>query len=764
MDLTTKEILNLLRQLDAGKQLTEAERQALLRVTRLNIHPNEAESLPNSIGALKNLNELWIVNLPIKELPPSIGELENLEVLVVVDNGKKTLRLPDTIQKLKNLRHLGFQAVGNVKLPGSIAGLERLEELRFIHVNNTELPKGIRGLKNLRRVVLYDSGFTTLPEWIGELPALKEIFLGDLTLDAIPRSLAMKGLPFQFGERPDLDSRKPSIFCKNLRLRNQDISIFEAGPEAIRQYYSDAEKRRVRETRLIFLGDGGVGKSYTIKRILNDGAKETKTHPYETHETPGVEIADLSVTLADGPLDLHLWDFGGQEILHSMHRCFLTGRTVYLVMVDSRHEKPTSRARYWLRNVRSFAENAPVLLMLNCWDRDDGEKLLDDYQLQKEFPNLKRIERVNAKFADPEAFRAFRDRLFAFAAESESCGSEIDAGWDRARRRVREKAREKHYLQKEDFYRICGDCGIQEDQRQALRRWFNILGVSFSFQREGEDETAADYQLLDPVWLTNALYAVIKEGSRKAHEGVIRVTAVEDMLFRETPPDTLDGKSYSRPRPELRYNKAECGYILRIAEQFYLAYRISEEEIFFPALCQEKQPPFEAPKRIRRKVSYEMEYDYLPDSVIHQLMVACRKRRDLVLESCWFHGFVLRGFDGLTGVLHMDEDNRTLKLSIYSTGEAKAWSLLAVIHALLREVNERLSMNCKEYIVAERPGSGEKDRFTWKTLLRIWIKSAEKIAYGDNGEYSVEELLGDIYSKERLREFLNAEGLKPDRL
>ena len=748
-------ILQLLQRLDAGEVLSQEERESLASVTKLDLSESMVDVLPDAVGSLVNLRTMNLRGTGIDALPDSIGRLAALKELDLTYS--KLLALPASVCGLSSLQGLHLGGTGIAALPEAIGNLTELQSLNLWETKLTRLPDSLCGLKKLRWLNVESTRITELPEAIGELEALEDLSLEDLTLRAIPRSLALKGLPFRFDSHKTLlqTDHRHGIWCHGLRLLEQEISLFETGPEAFLPLYTDAEKRSVRETRLILLGDGGVGKTYTIQRIKQNGQQEDGRHPYETHETPGVEITPHAVFLEDGKLELYFWDFGGQEILHSMHRCFLTGRTVYLVMVDSRHEKPNARARFWLNNVQSFAKNAPVLLMLNCWDQDSGERLLDDYRLYEEFGGiLKGIERVNAKHDSTETFRAFMDRLFAFARGSESCGYQVAAGWDQVRRRVCARAEEEHLLSKETFYEICAECGVAEESIPSLRRWFNILGVSFSFQQEGENEALAKYQLLDPGWLTNALYAIIKEGSRKAREGVIPVTAIEDLL-REAPPATLDGdreQHYTRLQPQLRYDGEQCGYILRIAEQFRLAYRIeAQESMFIPALCPEKRPEDYQPAQFRRKVTYEMEYSFLPDSVVHRLMVACRERGDLHLTHCWLHGFTLRGFQGLTAVVQMEEGDRILKIDIYAAGETPAWLLLNAIHEMLTAVNQSLSQSCKEYIIAEKPRARTSDRFSWRQLINSWERRIRTIC-GDEEEYSVEELLGDIYPKEQLTE------------
>ena len=637
--------------------------------------------------------------------------------------------------ELETVFRLDLSFAGITTLPRSIGQLQSLQLLNLRGTQITALPDSVKKLNNLETLDISFTRITTLPPIFEGLPALQRIVLEELTLDDIPETLALRGLAFHFRPYTGMDRTRQGIWCNGLRLRNQDISRFVVGQESIRQLYAAGEKRSVRETRLIFLGDAEVGKTYTIRRILNGGRRETEDHPYKTDETAGVEITDHQVEVEGEPLNIHFWDFGGQEILHSMHRCFLTERTVYLIMVDSRKDNEIDkRARYWLRNVRSFAENAPVFLMLNCWDEADGKRVLNDTGLVREFHNLDRnnIRRISAKCAPEEQFVDFMEQLYRFAADSESCRTITDAKWDVARRRVRDQAKAKHYLEKEAFYSICRDCGIDEAQHADLRRWFNILGVSFSYQREGENEALANYQLLDPLWLTNALYALIREGATHAVEGQITKAAV-DTILRETPP----GNPHHRPRPDFTYNSDECGYVLRIAQQFRLAYLLPDETVFFPAFFEAKEPQTAAfgcdP------LHYQMEYSYLPDNVVHQLMVRCMEV-GLKMENCWRKGMQIHDcIENQVAVVRMkgEVEENILQISLYAQDIQQRSHFLKRIREMVNTINSDLGLKTEEWIQV-----GE-DRFRLRRLLNSYRNGIEKIS-GEELIYSVAELLESV--------------------
>lgn len=175
------------------------------------------------------------------------------------------------------------------------------------------LPESLGQLQALQRLDLSVTRITKLPESLGQLPALRYLNLSHLKLDQIPRSLAHSKLPFYNFNNNFLDylhaDTETGIILYRTTLSEQDVSIFVEHPELIPSLYED--QVTLRECKVIFLGDGESGKSYTIARFLNEGKKETPEHPYVTSETPGVEIKDYHVKREN--FDIHFWDFGGQQ-------------------------------------------------------------------------------------------------------------------------------------------------------------------------------------------------------------------------------------------------------------------------------------------------------------------------------------------------------------------------------------------------------------------------------------------------------------------
>lgn len=102
--------------------------------------------------------------------------------------------------------------------------------------------------------------------------------------------------------------------------------------------------KKLNEAKVVFLGDGGAGKTFSIQRLLNNCEMQEE---FSGESTPGISIQDCKYEINGEEILIHYWDFGGQEIMHSMHRMFLTKRTLYTLEFPSpeRHFPETRQSK-----------------------------------------------------------------------------------------------------------------------------------------------------------------------------------------------------------------------------------------------------------------------------------------------------------------------------------------------------------------------------------------------------------------------------------
>ena len=701
----------------------------------LDLRDTPITALPESFGQLLKLESLHLEESSLEKLPDSFGQLRALQRLYL--SKSRLFELPASFCRLPSLRRLDLDSSKIAALPDAFEPNSNLQYLDLSNTAITRLPDSLGQLQYLEHLDIGTTQITTLPDYLAQLPNLQYLDLRGLTLPEIPESLAKRGLPF-VEARGDFER---GINLYETTLTGQNRAIFLVLPELIPSLYKN--QITLRESRVIFLGDGGVGKSYTIRRLQNGCKKETEENPYVTKETPGVEIADYHAARGEDTLTLHLWDFGGQTILHSMHRCFLSDQTCYVVMVRTRETDVTPRARYWLRNVRAFAPNSPILLYVNCWENADGRRAIDETRLKQEFPNIVGVVYCSAKEAEDDTFREeFLDRLIVMVAASESSKRTVNRHWHEVRNAITAESEKEHYLTKERYRELCEKNGIEDSNAPGLLSFFNTLGVCFSYHLDEEKNELEDYKLLNPVWLTNAIYAIIEEGMDFAHEGRIKVRAIERMLGT---------RASRRVMPEIVYTPEQCRYVLDVSAAHNLCYRVKDDTVFFPALCSNNTPDeaLTPPAGYPQHVEYLLKYDYLPDSVVHQLMVRCLKA-DLAVNHCWLKGMMLGSMAAHKAIVRMDGDEN-LRIELWSRLEHPAHALFELLRQEIMDVSSRLNLKAQEYVV-----DGE-DQYSLMSLY----KAAERGGIIDGPvtgkEQNAVELLSRFYG-EWMQKLIRVEG------
>lgn len=279
-----KKIYNLLLKIDNGYIPTAEEGITLANVQEINWGSYGIEHIPHSISHLKNLHQLIVWDNKITILPDEICSLTQMTDLILQGNFLEFL--PDSFSSLVNLKVL------------------------FLGDNpwNT-FPKQLRSLKKLKTLSLRGCRFQEIPEWILDF-----------------------NLPFSFSDHDN------GIILTDTNITSPKPSLFYQSRESIQKYYQRLRENSqiIRETKTIFLGDGGVGKTYTIDRIIN--REQQLKAGYKTDVTKGISITHKDFEVDNSVITIHFWDFGGQQIMHSMHRCFLTNNTIYVIVLSGRTE------------------------------------------------------------------------------------------------------------------------------------------------------------------------------------------------------------------------------------------------------------------------------------------------------------------------------------------------------------------------------------------------------------------------------------------
>lgn len=260
---------------------------------------------------------------------------------------EKILTLIDACKKYKQ-SELYFNGFGLKKLPPEIYDLKHLKELHLRNNNLSKLQNELSNLKNLEYLDLSLNSIAKFPSVILNLKNLKNLDLSVNPLRTIPSTLfKLPNLQILNIERCNLLSPPPEVIHKGLY--------------ATKEYYRQVEtegKENLYEAKLLILGEAGAGKTTLAKKIQNPNYNLD----HDEKSTEGIDVVEWRFNIdAEKNFKLNIWDFGGQEIYHSTHQFFLTKRSLYIIVADTRRED--SDFYYWLNIVKLLSERSPVIIV-----------------------------------------------------------------------------------------------------------------------------------------------------------------------------------------------------------------------------------------------------------------------------------------------------------------------------------------------------------------------------------------------------------------
>lgn len=747
--MTDDKVLSLLQMIDLGYRPDRQEQFAMKKVMKLVLHGPQISSLPKSIGQLRTLQFLDLEDANITALPESIGQLTALQRLNLRNTNISVL--PESLGQLSALERLDLSFTKITTLPESIGHLFALEILDLSFTKISELPESIGQLHALKSLRLGSTPITSLPESIGQLRALENLRLWSTNLSTLPDSIGqircLKLLDICFTEIATIPeslalrlsikrSKNHSIYSIGILAEGTQLPPeYFAGKEVLQRYFEAQrthQQQTFRESKIIFLGDGGAGKTYTINRMLKGGEPEPEPDTYSKSQTHGVKPYEYSYQKDGDDFTIHLWDFGGQELFHAMHRCFLSYNTVYVLMVSSRGCEHTRRLRYWLNSIREYVGETEVRVIANIYD-GKGKVDIDEASLRSEFGELKILfQYFSVKNVSKETFlKEVTKPLTSLAEQAELAAGLHPIPYMRVKDEVKNRLNEKpHTIMQSDFENLCRNEGLPEREAEALLDYFTQLGVCF----RGDD--LISYRLLQPVWITNALYAIIVEG--QSDKGVVKRTDIVDVLTHSQRVDVP--ADYTRIEPGYTYEPADCDYILQVALKHKLAYHdpYTTEEIFFPAKClmKDRPAPICVPEDAKYPLTWELRYMHLPETTVQELMVDCLLE-GWKLPLCWRGGFQMKvGF--IEGIVDTVDDGRAVRIELWSK------EMQAPIRPAFEQLRHFLDLRTtrarkpREYLIKD----GEE--FSIKRLQNYETRGLLMAAGDDGPAIAVRDLLGSF--------------------
>jgi internalin A len=606
------------------------------------------------------------------------------------------------------------------------------DELHLSYRNLTELPDEIIKLNNLTYLDLSHNRIKIFPRQLLKMPSLKKLVLNNNKIDKLPNKLDnLKSLEI-------LNLRKNNLFdlpdsMVNMtsleKLDLHDNPLLEIPPEIIDgttrpqriinyiHQLQIGKKKKLNEIKLILVGQGGVGKTSLVNRIISNSFDENES------KTEGINISKWNIEIHDENYTINIWDFGGQEIMHATHQFFLTKRSYYVIVIDARQGEYESRIEYWLKMVDSFGDNSPAVIVINKSD----QHLLDLNRrgLAKKYRFIKGFFDISCKT------NLGIDKLKIFLQESliklPHVNDLIPEIWFEIKKELSNM--KEDYISYNAYKNICESKSISDEISQgSLIELLHDLGIVINFR---DEPRLMDTNVLNPEWVTNGVYTLLNSYELFTSRGVLQFI---DM------PKILDLK---------KYPKDKYAYIMSLMKKFEICFEfenINSKAFLIPDLLQKEEPDINW--NYSDSVTIQFHYDILPSSIISRLIV--RMNAFISQKTYWKSGVVLKE-GGNKALVKSDEEDGIIKIWVSGDAETRR-GFLHTIRLSLKSINETIpKLNSSEKVLFSNSLIDYNHLLTLERMGEKYI-----VPEGQNQRVNVKELLNGVDPRETKEEDLMA--------
>ena len=451
----------------------------------------------------------------------------------------------------------------------------------------------------------------------------------------------------------------------------------EAALSRIAHLEKEGVATRINEAKLIFVGNGRVGKT-SLSKVLAGEAFD----PYE-NSTHCVRIKSWPVKLPDGrQVKLNVWDFGGQEVYHNTHRFFLTTRALYMLVWDRGtqedallHPDRDDRDRnftheYWLQNVQLLSAGSPVLMVQN--KVEEGREPLNQKDFVPKYNVREFVEVSAAKGTDLQRLQEkLLDQFQSAPGLKDLIGYDMPENWVAVRSELESLAPQQPYIKYDTYLDICRKHQLSANAPEQLSTFLTEIGVLLHFPQH---RTLREMVILNPVWATEIIYRVLNKEVEK------NGGAFSDQQLRDEWSDHIPQQFDA----QLRFrNDQEVDIFLELMRNFEICFAVPEHPGAFiaPQFLPDQQPDglaWEQPHAFR----FGFEYPFLHRGIIARAIV---RLSEYAPKGMYWRSGILIEKSGNQALIQADYNKKQIRIEV--TGNKTEGLCEFVIDEVFEAVN-----------------------------------------------------------------------------
>ncbi|MDQ7817857.1 MAG: COR domain-containing protein [Melioribacteraceae bacterium] len=490
-----------------------------------------------------------------------------------------------------------------------------------------------------------------------------------------------------------------SLYLYNNPIQIPPERIWKDGIAAIQNYFKQISEQGagyLYEAKIILVGEPGAGKTSLLKKIKDPNYIIPNR---DEKETIGIQVEIVNFphpNMTEVNFRANIWDFGGQDIQHTIHQFFLTADALYLLIVDDRKEN--TDYDYWFNIIKVLGEESPVVVILNEVNKL-GPQNFDYLQYKKRYSDLIIEKRDVDLSVNDGRLEELLERIKLSVTQLKGIGTPLPKQWIPIRQNLEELV-QKNHITYNDFIEICQKNELSEtNDQEFLAQTFHRIGVFLHFCN---DPNLAGTIFTNHKWVVDSLYTVLKDKSLRETNG----------LFEKRKIFELWGEKYKK-------NEKNQLLSLMLKNNFDICYKVEghkEEKYLFPVLLPPEKPDFVLRWDFTNNLRFRFQYKFMPKGIITRLIV---RLSDFIYDSegkniVWRTGAVLKKGDSFA-VISEDLDRQGLKvidLAVSGRDYDKRDFLIIIKNEIKRihettfnnlPVNEMVPCECKECLNSQEP-------------------------------------------------------------
>ncbi len=215
--------------------------------------------------------------------------------------------------------------------------------------------------------------------------------------------------------------------------------------------------------------------------------------------------------------------------MHATHQFFLTRRSLYILVLDARKGENEGNLHYWLRIIRSFGGDSPVLVVTNKLEPPNRLEL-NENRLTKDFaPSIRGFFRTSCRKGT--GLRQLRLAIGREIRALEHVFDPVPRSFFSVKEEIEARTRTRDFLEVGEYEAICRQHDLEkESDQRLLLRFLHDLGSVLNFSDPDSPYPLEETKILNPEWVTRGVYKILNNNDLMNAGGVLKLANLGRIL------------------------------------------------------------------------------------------------------------------------------------------------------------------------------------------------------------------------------------------